>query len=490
MMKNRPPFIQALTFDDVLLVPQESNVLPRDVELQTRLTNNITMNIPILSAAMDTVTESDMAVALAREGGIGIIHKNLSIENQVVMVDRVKRSESGMIVNPVTLSADKTIRDAKDVMANYHISGLPVVEKGKLIGIITNRDIRFETNDSLSIRDRMTVEKLITVPEGTTLDEAKKVLQEHRIEKLLVVDKKGNLAGLITVKDIQKKEDFPNACKDGNGRLRVGAGIGVNEDAKERAQALADAEVDVIVIDTAHGHSASVLKFVKNIKKSVGDTQIIAGNVATASGTKALIDAGVDCVKVGIGAGASCTTRVVAGVGMPQLSGVMDCVDEANNHNIPVIADGGIRYSGDLAKAIAAGAEVVMMGSVLAGMDESPGEFILYEGRQYKSYRGMGSLGAMQQGSGDRYFQEGAEAAKLVPEGIEGMVPYRGSVRNTIHQLMGGLRSSMGYCGAKNIKDFHRKAEFIQTTAAGVKESHPHEVKIMKEAPNYQVSDS
>ena len=490
MMKNRPPFIQALTFDDVLLVPQESNVLPRDVGLQTRLTKNITMNIPILSAAMDTVTESDMAVALAREGGIGIIHKNLSIENQVVMVDRVKRSESGMIVNPITLSADKTIRDAKDVMANYHISGLPVVEKGKLIGIITNRDIRFETNDSLSIRDRMTVEKLITVPQGTTLDEAKKVLQEHRIEKLLVVDKKGNLAGLITVKDIQKKEDFPNACKDENGRLRVGAGIGVNEDAKERAQALADAEVDVIVIDTAHGHSASVLKFVKNIKKSVGDTQIIAGNVATGSGTKALIDAGVDCVKVGIGAGASCTTRVVAGVGMPQLSGVMDCVDEANNHNIPVIADGGIRYSGDLAKAIAAGAEVVMMGSVLAGMDESPGEFILYEGRQYKSYRGMGSLGAMQHGSGDRYFQEGAEATKLVPEGIEGMVPYRGSVRNTIHQLMGGLRSSMGYCGAKNIKDFHRKAEFIQTTAAGVKESHPHEVKIMKEAPNYQVSDS
>jgi len=490
MMKNRPPFIQALTFDDVLLVPQESNVLPRDVGLQTRLTNNITMNIPILSAAMDTVTESDMSVALAREGGIGIIHKNLSIENQVVMVDRVKRSESGMIVNPVTLSADKTIRDAKDVMANYHISGLPVVEKGKLIGIITNRDIRFETNDSLSIRDRMTVEKLITAPQGTTLDEAKKVLQEHRIEKLLIVDKKGNLAGLITVKDIQKKEDFPNACKDENGRLRVGAGIGVDEDAKERAQALADAEVDVIVIDTAHGHSASVLKFVKNIKKSVGDTQIIAGNVATGSGTKALIDAGVDCVKVGIGAGASCTTRVVAGVGMPQLSGVMDCVDEANNHNIPVIADGGIRYSGDLAKAIAAGAEVVMMGSVLAGMDESPGEFILYEGRQYKSYRGMGSLGAMQQGSGDRYFQEGAEAPKLVPEGIEGMVPYRGSVRNTIHQLMGGLRSSMGYCGAKNIKDFHRKAEFIQTTAAGVKESHPHEVKIMKEAPNYQVSDS
>ena len=343
MMKNRPPFIQALTFDDVLLVPQESHVLPRDVELQTRLTNHITMNIPLLSAAMDTVTESDMAVALAREGGIGIIHKNLSIEKQIIMVDRVKRSESGMIVNPVTLSADKTIRDAKDIMANYHISGLPVVEKGKLIGIITNRDIRFETDDSLSIRDRMTVEKLVTVPQGTTLDEAKEVLQKHRIEKLLVVDKKGSLAGLITVKDIQKKEDFPNACKDENGRLRVGAAIGVNENAKERAKALADAEVDIIAIDTAHGHSASVLKFVKNIKKSVGNTQIIAGNVATASGTKALIDAGVDCVKVGIGAGASCTTRVVAGVGVPQLSSVMDCVDEANNHNIPVIADGGIR---------------------------------------------------------------------------------------------------------------------------------------------------
>ncbi|MDP6340145.1 MAG: IMP dehydrogenase [Candidatus Marinimicrobia bacterium] len=489
-MKNRPPFVQALTFDDVLLVPQESNVLPREVNLQTRLTNKITMNIPLLSAAMDTVTESDMAVALAREGGIGIIHKNLSIEQQVLMVDRVKRSESGMIVNPVTLSADKTIRDAKNVMANYHISGLPVVEDEKLIGIITNRDIRFETNNDLSVRDRMTSDKLVTVPQGTTLEEAKEVLQEHRIEKLLVVDNKGSLAGLITVKDIQKKEDFPNACKDQNGRLRVGAALGVNDDAMERAQALSDADVDVIVIDTAHGHSAGVLKAAKNIKSSVGDLQVIAGNVATGEGTKALIDAGVDCVKVGIGAGASCTTRVVAGVGTPQLSGIMNCVDEAQKHDIPVIADGGIRYSGDLSKAIAAGAEVVMLGSILAGMDESPGEFILYEGRQYKSYRGMGSLGAMQEGSGDRYFQEGAEATKLVPEGIEGMVPYRGSVRNTIHQLMGGLRSSMGYCGAKDIKDFHGKAEFIQTTSAGVKENHPHEVKIMKEAPNYQVSDS
>ena len=489
-MKNRPPFIQALTFDDVLLVPQESHILPRDVNLKTRFTNKIKMNIPLLSAAMDTVTESDMAVALAREGGIGIIHKNLSIEDQSLMVDRVKRSESGMIVNPVTLTIDKTIRDAKNVMNNYHISGLPVVKDGKLVGIITNRDIRFEKDDNLSVRDRMTSKKLVTVKKGTTLDEAKEVLQQHRIEKLLVVDDDGNLAGLITVKDIQKKEDFPNACKDKSGRLRVGAAIGISDDSIERSQALWDNDVDVIVIDTAHGHSSGVLSAIKNIKKAVGDLQIIAGNVATADGVKALIDCGVDSIKVGIGAGASCTTRIVAGVGMPQLSGIMNCVDEANKHNIPIIADGGIRYSGDLAKAIAAGSEVVMLGSMLAGMDESPGEFILFEGRQYKSYRGMGSLGAMKEGSRDRYFQEEAEITKLVPEGIEGMVPYRGLVKNTIHQLMGGLRSSMGYCGAKDIQDFHKKAEFIQTTTAGIKESHPHEVKIMKEAPNYQVSDS
>ncbi len=489
-MKNRPPFALALTFDDVLLVPQKSHVLPREVNLQTRLTRTISMNIPLLSAAMDTVTESEMAVALAREGGIGIIHKNLSIGEQVKMVDRVKRSESGMILDPVTLSVDKTIREAKKAMANYHISGLPVLDDDKLVGIITNRDIRFETDDNLSVRDRMTKENLVTVPVGTTLEEAKKVLQEHRIEKLLVVDEDDSLAGLITVKDIQKKEDFPYACKDGGGRLRVGAAIGVSHDADERAQSLALAGVDVIVIDTAHGHSAGVLNSIKSIKKSLGDVQVIAGNVATGDGAKALIDAGVDCVKVGIGAGASCTTRIIAGVGVPQLTAIMNCVDEAQKHNIPVVADGGLRYSGDISKAIAAGAEVVMLGSILAGMDESPGESILYEGRQYKSYRGMGSLGAMQEGSGDRYFQEGAEATKLVPEGIEGMVPYRGSVRNTIHQLMGGLRSSMGYCGAGDIKDFHDKAEFIQTTSAGVKESHPHEVKIMKEAPNYQVSDS
>ena len=456
-MKNRPPFKQALTFDDVLLVPQESNILPNQVSVKTKLTKKIEMNIPLLSAAMDTVTESGMAVALAREGGIGIIHKNLRIDDQALMVDRVKRYESGMIVNPVTLSSNKTIKEAKEVMSLYKISGLPVVENEKLIGIITNRDIRFETDETLQVTERMTTEKLVTVPQGTTLDQAKKVLQEHRIEKLLVVDKTGSLAGLITVKDIQKKEDFPHACKDKSGRLRVGAALSVTSDFLERAQELHLKEVDVIVVDTAHGHSAGVLNQIRNIKKSIPDLQIIGGNIATSDGTKALIDAGVDCVKVGIGAGASCTTRIVAGIGVPQLTAIMDCVDVAKKSNIPVIADGGIRYSGDISKAIAAGADTVMLGSILAGMDESPGEFILFEGRQYKSYRGMGSLGAMQDGDGSRYFQNNTEDKKLVPEGIEGIVPYRGSVKNTIHQLMGGLRSSMGYCGGKNITDFQKK---------------------------------
>ena len=489
-MKNRPPFKQALTFDDVLLVPQESNILPSQVDVKTKLTKKIEMNIPLLSAAMDTVTESGMAVALAREGGIGIIHKNLPIEDQALMVDQVKRYESGMIVNPVTLSSSKTIKEAKEVMSLYKISGLPVVENEKLIGIITNRDIRFETDETLQVTERMTTEKLVTVPQGTTLDQAKKVLQEHRIEKLLVVDGDGSLAGLITVKDIQKKEDFPFACKDSSGRLRVGAALSVTSDFLERAQELHSKEVDVIVVDTAHGHSEGVLNQIKNIKKALPSLQIIGGNIATSDGTKALIDAGADCVKVGIGAGASCTTRIVAGIGVPQLTAVMDCVDEAKKSDIPVIADGGIRYSGDISKAIAAGADTVMLGSILAGMDESPGEFILFEGRQYKSYRGMGSLGAMQEGDGSRYFQNDTEDKKLVPEGIEGIVPYRGSVKNTIHQLMGGLRSSMGYCGGKNIADFQKKAEFIQSTQAGVKESHPHEVKITKEAPNYQISDT
>jgi IMP dehydrogenase len=488
-VKNRPPFKQSFTFDDVLLVPQKSTVLPRDVNLKTRLTKEIALNIPILSSAMDTVTEKDMAIALARTGGMGIIHKNLTIQDQAKMVDRVKRSESGMILNPVTVNQNSTIADAKLIMSQFKISGLPVVDDDRLVGILTNRDIRFETDNSLKVSDQMTSENLVTVPTGTSLETAKKILQEHRIEKLLVVDDNGNLTGLITVKDIQKKEDYPDACKDQNGRLRVGAAIGVSEDAIDRAGALADAEVDVIVIDTAHGHSRGVLNSITHIKKTYSNLAVIAGNVATGDGTKALIDAGVDCVKVGIGAGASCTTRVIAGVGVPQLTAIMDAVDIARKYDIPVIADGGLRYSGDVAKALAAGADSVMLGSLLAGMDESPGESILYEGRQYKSYRGMGSMGAMQKGSGDRYFQEGAEATKLVPEGIEGMVPYRGPVRNTIHQLMGGVRSSMGYCGCKTVAEFGEKSNFIQITAAGIKENHPHDVRIVKEAPNYQISD-
>jgi IMP dehydrogenase len=489
-MNNRPPFKYSLTFDDVLLVPQKSSILPRDVNLSTRLTKSISLNIPILSAAMDTVTESAMAIALARAGGMGVIHKNLSIAHQVEMVDIVKRSESGMIMNPITLDMDKSIGEAKALMAKYRISGLPVVDKRQLKGILTNRDIRFEKDLTLSITERMTSKNLVTVPIGTTLDKAKEILQKYRIEKLLVVDKNGELVGLITVKDIQKKEEFPNSCKDKNGRLRVAAAVGVGKDAIERAVALSDAEVDAIVIDTAHGHSKGVLSTVKTIKSKIGSTALIAGNVATADGTKALIDSGVDCVKIGIGAGASCTTRIIAGIGVPQLSAIIDGVDEARKHDIPVIADGGIRYSGDIAKAIAAGADVVMLGSLLAGMEESPGESILYEGRQYKAYRGMGSLGAMSKGSGDRYFQEGTEATKLVPEGIEGMVPYRGAVSNAIHQLLGGVRSSMGYCGVKTIKEFGKNSKFIQISAAGIKESHPHEVRIVKESPNYQVSDN
>ena len=489
-MKNRPPFKQAFTFDDVLLVPQSSKILPREVKLETNLTKNIKLNIPVLSAAMDTVTEVDMAIALARTGGMGIIHKNLTIDEQSNMVDKVKRSESGMIQNPITIDQNASIANAQKIMSEYRISGLPVVKNEKLIGIITNRDIRFETDGTLPVSKRMTSKNLVTVPVGTSLDKAKDILQKHRIEKLLVVDEKQNLTGLITVKDIQKNEDYPNACKDKNGRLRVGAAIGVSSDLIERAKALSNVDVDVVVIDTAHGHSKSVINAVNLLKKSIPQLSIIAGNVATGEGTKALIDAGVDCVKVGIGAGASCTTRVIAGVGVPQLTAIMDAVDVAKQQDIPVIADGGLRYSGDVAKALAAGANSVMLGSLLAGMDESPGETILYEGRQYKSYRGMGSLGAMKQGSGDRYFQENSEVSKLVPEGIEGMVPYRGPVRNTIHQIIGGVRSSMGYCGCKNIEDFGNKSVFTQITAAGVKENHPHEVRIVKEAPNYQVSDS
>ena len=476
---------EALTFDDVLLIPQLSSLLPRDVNITSRLTKNIRLNIPLISAAMDTVTESQMAIAMARHGGIGVIHKNLSIENHVREVDRVKRSESGMILDPVTISSDKTIREALDIMAHFHISGVPVVDEEKLVGILTNRDIRFETNLDLLVSDRMTGNNLITVKKGTTLNEAKSVLQEHRIEKLLVVDDSDALCGLITVKDILKKENHPNAASDKHGRLLVAAAIGVSSDSMERAQALVNANVDALVIDTAHGHSKGVLETVKLLKSKL-NIDIIAGNVATGAGTQALIDVGVDAVKVGIGAGSSCTTRMIAGVGVPQLTAVMDAFESAQKNDIPVISDGGMRYSGDIAKSFAAGAETAMLGSILAGTNESPGEIILWEGRSFKSFRGMGSIAAMNDGSKDRYFQHNTESNKLVPEGIEGMVPYKGEVKETIHQLMGGVRSSMGYCGSKSIKEFHKNIEFIRITGAGMKESHPHDINITKESPNYQ----
>jgi IMP dehydrogenase len=476
---------EALTFDDVLLVPQLSSVLPKDVNISSRLTKNIQLNIPLISAAMDTVTESQMAIAMAREGGIGVIHKNLSIENHVKEVDRVKRSESGMILDPVTITSGKTIRDALDIMAHFHISGVPVVDDGKLVGILTNRDIRFETNLDLSVSDRMTGKNLITVKKGTTLEEAKSVLQKHRIEKLLVVDDEGALCGLITVKDILKKENHPNAGTDRHGRLLVAAAIGVSSDTMERAQALVHANVDALVVDTAHGHSKGVLETVKNLKSKL-NVEIIAGNVATADGTQALIDVGVDAVKVGIGAGSSCTTRMIAGIGVPQLTAVLNAFECAQKNDIPIISDGGMRYSGDIAKSFAAGAETAMLGSILAGTNESPGEIILWEGRSFKSFRGMGSIAAMNEGSKDRYFQQNTESKKLVPEGIEGMVPYKGDVMETIHQLMGGVRSSMGYCGTKSIKEFHKNIEFIRITGAGMKESHPHDINITKDSPNYQ----
>jgi IMP dehydrogenase len=476
---------EALTFDDVLLVPQLSSILPKDVDITSRLTRNIQLNIPLISAAMDTVTESQMAIAMAREGGIGVIHKNLSIENHAKEVDRVKRSESGMILDPVTITSRKTIREALDIMAHFHISGVPVVNDGKLVGILTNRDIRFETNLELLVSDRMTGKNLITVKKGTTLNEAKSVLQEHRIEKLLVIDDEGILCGLITVKDILKKENHPNAGTDKHGRLLVAAAIGVSSDTMERAQALVNANVDALVVDTAHGHSKGVLETVKKLKSRL-NVDIIAGNVATAAGTQALIDAGVDAVKVGIGAGSSCTTRMIAGVGVPQLTAVMDAFESAQKNDIPIISDGGMRYSGDIAKSFAAGAETAMLGSILAGTNESPGEIILWEGRSFKSFRGMGSIAAMNEGSKDRYFQQNTESKKLVPEGIEGMVPYKGDVMETIHQLMGGVRSSMGYCGTKSIKEFHKNIEFIRITGAGMKESHPHDINITKDSPNYQ----
>ena len=478
-----------LTFDDVLLVPRKSSILPKEVDCSTKLTKKISLNIPVMSAAMDTVTESDMAIALARQGGIGVIHKNLSIEEQALMVDKVKRYESGMIRNPITLDENKTVRDAKQLMEQYSIGGLPVLSDDKLVGIITKRDIRFESNLDTLVKDRMTLDNLVTVNSKTSNDEAKKILQKHRIERLLVVDKNNNLDGLITVKDLTKKEEFPHSTKDKNGRLRVAAAISVRDDWKERVSALVSVGVDAIVVDTAHGHSQFVLDLVKEIKNEFPSLDLIAGNVATPEATEDLIKSGADCVKIGIGAGSSCTTRIIAGVGVPQLSAVIDCAEVGIKHDTPIIADGGIRYSGDVAKSLAAGANVVMLGGMLAGMDESPGETIVYEGRRYKSYRGMGSLAAMKEGGGERYFQQERDELKLVPEGIEGMVPFRGPVNNTIFQLIGGLKSSMGYCGSQNLKAFYKNKKFIEISSAGVKESHPHEVSIVKEAPNYQGHD-
>ncbi|MBT7376906.1 MAG: IMP dehydrogenase [Candidatus Marinimicrobia bacterium] len=475
-----------LTFDDVLLVPNHSIVLPKDVDLSANFTNNIRLNIPLISSAMDTVTESKLAIALAREGGIGVIHKNMSIEKQAIEVDRVKRSESGMILDPVTINSNKTIHDALDIMAKFRISGVPVVDDGKLKGILTNRDIRFETNLELHVSDRMTSENLVTVKEGTTLAEAKIVLQEHRIEKLLVVDNKGSLCGLITVKDILKKENFPLAAVDKHGRLLVAAAVGVGANTLERVAALVDSNVDAIIVDTAHGHSDGVLKTLAAIKKQFF-IDVVAGNIATENAAKSLIDAGADAVKVGIGPGSICTTRIIAGVGVPQLTAVMDVYNVAAKLNVPVISDGGMRYSGDVAKSLAAGANTAMLGSIFAGTDESPGEVILWEGRSFKSYRGMGSIAAMKDGSKDRYFQnETTDSRKLVPEGIEGMVPHKGPIRDTIHQLTGGIRSSMGYCGAKDLSTLKEVANFVRITGAGVKESHPHDINITKESPNYR----
>nr|WP_202819925.1 IMP dehydrogenase [Calderihabitans maritimus] len=477
--------MEGLTFDDVLLVPGESSVLPKDVDVTTYLTNRIKLNIPILSAGMDTVTESRMAIAIAREGGIGIIHKNMSVERQALEVDRVKRSEHGVISDPFSLSPEHRISDALELMERYHISGVPITVEGKLVGIITNRDLRFETDYSRKIGEVMTKDNLITAPVGTTLEKAKEILRQHKIEKLPIVDENFMLKGLITIKDIEKARKYPNAAKDEGGRLRVGAAIGVGADTMERVEALVKAKVDVLVVDTAHGHSKNVIETVKKIKNRYPEVELIAGNVATAEGTAALIRAGADAVKVGVGPGSICTTRIIAGIGVPQLTAIYDCAREAAKFGIPIIADGGIKYSGDITKAIAAGASTVMIGSLLAGTEESPGEIEIYQGRSFKVYRGMGSLGAMKEGSKDRYFQE--DNQKLVPEGIEGRVPYKGPLSETIYQLIGGLRAGMGYVGARNIKELQEKGKFIRITSAGLRESHPHDVTITKEAPNYRI---
>ncbi|SHM71246.1 IMP dehydrogenase [Caldanaerovirga acetigignens] len=473
---------EGLSFDDVLVLPAKSQVLPKDVDVSTRLTNNIKINIPIVSAAMDTVTEARLAIALAREGGIGIIHKNMPIEKQALEVDKVKRSEHGVIVDPFSLSPDNTIGEAMELMARYRISGVPITENGKLVGIITNRDIRFEDDMTKKIREVMTKENLVTAPVGTTLEEAKLILKRHKIEKLPLVDEHFNLKGLITIKDIEKAIKYPNAAKDKNGRLLVGAAVGVGKDMMDRVKALVEAKVDVVVVDTAHGHSENVINAVEVIKEKFPDLDVIAGNVATAEATRDLIKAGADAVKVGMGPGSICTTRVVAGIGVPQITAIYDCAREAQKYGVPIIADGGIKYSGDIVKAIAAGADSVMIGGLFAGTEESPGEIEIYKGRSFKVYRGMGSLGAMEEGSKDRYFQE--DAKKFVPEGVEGRVPYRGPLSEIVFQLVGGLRAGMGYCGARNIEEL-KEAKFIKITSAGLRESHPHDVYITKEAPNY-----
>lgn len=479
-------FKYAYTFDDLLLVPRYSEVLPSEVDVSTRLSKNIRLNIPLVSAAMDTVTESATAITMARHGGIGIIHRNMTIEKQRTEVERVKKSESGMIIDPVTVRPDQSIREVLKIMERYKISGVPVVEEdNKLVGIITNRDLRFETNLDQKVANVMTKENLITAKEGITLEESKKILHEHRIEKLLIVDDEGRLKGLITIKDIEKIRKYPNSCKDHLGRLRVGAAVGVGGDMEERVSALVEVGVDVVVVDAAHGHSKNVIKAVEKIKSLFPGLEVIAGNVATAEGVKALVDAGADAVKVGVGPGSICTTRIVAGVGVPQMTAIMECAEEARKYDIPVIADGGIKYSGDITKAIAGGADSVMIGSLFAGTEESPGELIIYQGRTYKLYRGMGSLEAMKEGSRDRYMK--VEGEKLVPEGIVGRVPYRGPLADNIFQLVGGLKAGMGYLGCRNIKELQENAEFVRITPAGLRESHVHDVIITKEAPNYRI---
>jgi IMP dehydrogenase len=481
-------FQEGLTFDDLLLVPDRSAVLPAEVDVRTRLTKNIPLNVPVVSAAMDTVTEAATAITLARQGGIGFVHKNMSIERQALEVEKVKKSESGMIVDPISIEPDRKLHEVMDIMGKYKISGVPVVKHGNLVGIITNRDLRFETNLNQTVEEVMTRENLATARPGITLEESKAILHERRIEKLLVVDEAGKLVGLITIKDIEKIKKYPHSCKDDLGRLRAGAALGIGLDMEQRAERLVSANVDVVVVDTAHGHSEGVIQEVKRLKKKFPRLEVVAGNVATAEGTRSLIEAGADAVKVGVGPGSICTTRVVAGIGVPQMTAIMDCAEEAAKWDVPIIADGGIKYSGDVTKALAGGADAVMIGSLFAGTEESPGETILFQGRTYKVYRGMGSIEAMREGSRDRYFQEEADTdKKLVPEGIVGRVPYRGPLAETIYQLVGGLRAGMGYLGTRNIAELRNKPRFMKITAAGLRESHVHDVIIIKEAPNYRL---